>query len=76
DWQDALARGGVSCELDRFVEHVQSDQVPHAVIIDCTAERAVAERYADWLARGIHVITPNKKASSSSWSYYERLMRQ
>jgi aspartokinase/homoserine dehydrogenase 1 len=76
DWEDSLVRGGVSCDLDRFAEHVQSDQLPHAVIIDCTAERSVAARYADWLARGIHVVTPNKKASSAGWDYYERLLQQ
>jgi aspartokinase/homoserine dehydrogenase 1 len=75
-WSDALARDGADCDLDRFADHVQSDQLPHAVIIDCTADRAVAQRYADWLARGIHVITPNKKANSGSFGYYERLVRQ
>jgi aspartokinase/homoserine dehydrogenase 1 len=75
-WEQALAHSGADCDLDRFVDHIQSDQVPHAVLIDCTASRAVAERYADWLARGIHVITPNKKANSGSWSYYEKLLQQ
>ena len=36
----------------------------HGVMVDCTASDAVPERYASWLARGIHVVTPNKKASS------------
>jgi len=75
DWEDALARG-TACDLDRFVDHIQSDQLPHAVLIDCSASHAVAARYADWLARGIHVITPNKKANSADWSYYEKLLQQ
>jgi aspartokinase/homoserine dehydrogenase 1 len=76
DWEEALARDGTDCDLDRFVDHVQSDQLPHAVLIDCSASGAVAARYADWLARGIHVITPNKKANSADWRYYEKLLRQ
>jgi aspartokinase/homoserine dehydrogenase 1 len=36
--------------------------LPHAVIIDCSASSAIADRYAGWLAAGIHVITPNKQA--------------
>ena len=55
---------------------MQADQLPHAVIIDCTADRDVAEHYAQWLARGIHVVTPNKKANSGSGEYYDALMQQ
>jgi aspartokinase/homoserine dehydrogenase 1 len=51
-------------DLDALVEHLETQHLPHAAIIDCTASDAVADRYADWLARGIHVITPNKHAGS------------
>ena len=47
--------------------------MPHAVIIDCSASAEVAEHYADWLAAGIHVVTPNKKANSAEYGYYERV---
>src|SRR5690606_18285405 len=51
------------------------DYLPHAVIIDCTAEQSVANRYAEWLSRGVHVITPNKRAHSGPMPYYEELKR-
>jgi aspartokinase/homoserine dehydrogenase 1 len=72
DWRAALERGG-DMDLDAFVNHVQADYLPHAVIIDCTASQAVADRYADWLRRGIHVITPNKRAHSGPIAYYQEL---
>ena len=59
---DSSARGA------RATEHL-----PHAAIVDCTASDAVARRYEDWLAHGIHVITPNKRANASSFDYYRRL---
>ncbi|HEX7341924.1 MAG TPA: homoserine dehydrogenase, partial [Rhodanobacteraceae bacterium] len=37
---------------------------PHALIIDCSASEQVVGHYADWLAAGIHVVTPNKLAGS------------
>jgi bifunctional aspartokinase / homoserine dehydrogenase 1 len=43
------------------------------VLIDCTASAAIAARYADWLAAGIHIVTPNKKANSADLAYYRRL---
>jgi aspartokinase/homoserine dehydrogenase 1 len=73
DWRDALNDSDVPVDFSRFEAHVNADHLPHAVIIDCTADDAVAAMYADWLARGIHVITPNKKAFSGDQQYYENL---
>jgi aspartokinase/homoserine dehydrogenase 1 len=36
------------------------------VIVDCTSSQAVADQYADFLREGFHVVTPNKKANTSS----------
>src|SRR5690606_24191120 len=47
--------------------------LPHTVIIDCTADESVARHYADWLAAGVHIVTPNKKANSASTEYTESL---
>lgn len=66
----------VSLKLERFVEHVDDDHVPHAVIIDCTASDAIASHYADWLARGIHVITPNKHAGAGPLDRYRSIRAQ
>jgi aspartokinase/homoserine dehydrogenase 1 len=68
-WRDRLAQGTVA-NLDRFEEHVHADHLPHAAIIDCTASPDIAHRYPRWLAAGIHVITPNKRASSSALSLW------
>ncbi|MDH3768800.1 MAG: aspartate kinase, partial [Gammaproteobacteria bacterium] len=76
DWRDRMGAAGEPLDIDRFVRHVQVDHIPHSVIIDCTASQDVAERYAEWLARGIHIVTPNKKANSGSFDYYQRLIRE
>ena len=72
DWRSALESGS-GMDLARFVEHVQADHLPHAILVDCTADPGIAEHYADWLERGIHIITPNKRAHSDSMDYYRRL---
>jgi aspartokinase/homoserine dehydrogenase 1 len=72
DWRKALESGD-AMDLDLFVDHVQADYLPHAVLIDCTANQAIADRYVDWLGRGIHVITPNKRAHSGPIELYRRL---
>jgi len=74
DWRAEFA-GAEDVDLDRVVDHLQADHLPHAVLIDCTAEDSVAGNYAQWLERGVHVITPNKRAHSGPIDYYNQLMR-
>jgi len=74
-WREAFDAQGVDFDLDRFVGHVRTDHLPHAVIIDCTSNDDIASSYAGWLRQGIHVVTPNKKAFSGPASYYEELQR-
>jgi aspartokinase/homoserine dehydrogenase 1 len=52
---------------------VHAEHLPHAVLIDCSANDAVAERYADWLAAGIHVVTPNKHAGAGPRARWQRI---
>ena len=52
---------------------MQADYIPHTVIIDCTASADVGQNYVGWLTRGIHVVTPNKKANSGTLPYYRAL---
>jgi len=52
---------------------VRVDYLPHTIIIDCTASEQVARHYREWLAAGIHIVTPNKKANSAPWESYRAL---
>jgi bifunctional aspartokinase / homoserine dehydrogenase 1 len=62
-------------DLDLFTAHVQAEHLPHTIIVDCSASDAVASRYADWLSKGIHVVTPNKHAGSGSLVRYEAIRK-
>jgi bifunctional aspartokinase / homoserine dehydrogenase 1 len=73
DWRGAFERSQTPADLARFIEHVRVDYLPHSVLIDCTASEEIAGHYRDWLARGIHIVTPNKKANSASWESYRGL---
>ena len=75
DWARRLDEVGSPTDLGDFIDWVDSEQFPHSVIIDCTASAEIARKYPDWLERGVHVITPNKKANSASQEIYARLRR-
>ncbi|MEJ1094993.1 MULTISPECIES: bifunctional aspartate kinase/homoserine dehydrogenase I [unclassified Pseudoxanthomonas] len=64
DWRERLTSSRLAADLDRFTAHLLSAHLPHAVIVDCSASAQVADRYAEWLAAGIHVVTPNKQAGA------------
>jgi len=72
-WRATLEAQAVAADIERFVEHVHADYLPHTVFIDCTASESVARHYPDWFQRGIHVVTPNKKANSADWPFYQSL---
>ncbi|MBC7983912.1 MAG: bifunctional aspartate kinase/homoserine dehydrogenase I [Candidatus Obscuribacterales bacterium] len=72
-WREVVKSEGLAMDMTRFAEHVHADHLPHAVIIDCSASAEVAKHYPAWLAAGIHIVTPNKKANSSELSLYDQL---
>ncbi|MEO0366265.1 MAG: bifunctional aspartate kinase/homoserine dehydrogenase I [Pseudomonadota bacterium] len=65
-WQRRLDDTGVATDLDALAQHVAPEHLPHAVLIDCTASEPVVDRYVDWVSRGIHIVTPNKRAFSGA----------
>lgn len=74
-WRELLRTSDTKADLERFVEHIDADHLPHTVIVDCSADANIAARYEEWLSQGIHIVTPNKKAFSADWAYYLRLKK-
>ncbi|KAK6116728.1 hypothetical protein DH2020_049548 [Rehmannia glutinosa] len=73
-WRDIQKEKGEKADMQKFVQHVHGNHfIPNTVIVDCTADSHVASHYHDWLRRGIHVITPNKKANSGPLEQYLKL---
>jgi aspartokinase/homoserine dehydrogenase 1 len=72
-WRDELGSAQEPFNLGRLIRLVKEYHLLNPVIVDCTSSQAVADQYADFLADGFHVVTPNKKANTSSMNYYQRL---
>ncbi|MCD7457277.1 Homoserine dehydrogenase [Datura stramonium] len=73
-WKELLSQKGEMADLNKFVQHVSEDYfIPNSVLVDCTADSHIASHYYDWLHRGIHVVTPNKKANSGPLDQYVKL---
>ncbi|XP_022718393.1 bifunctional aspartokinase/homoserine dehydrogenase 1, chloroplastic isoform X2 [Durio zibethinus] len=73
-WRELLKQKGQVADLEKFTQHVHGNHfIPNTVLVDCTADSNVASCYHDWLRKGIHVITPNKKANSGPLDKYLKL---
>eukprot|EP00267_Zea_mays_P054129 XP_020407344.1 bifunctional aspartokinase/homoserine dehydrogenase 1, chloroplastic isoform X1 [Zea mays] len=73
-WKEKLQTEAEPANLDKFVHHLSENHFfPNRVLVDCTADTSVASHYYDWLKKGIHVITPNKKANSGPLDRYLKL---
>ncbi|CAA0809832.1 Bifunctional aspartokinase/homoserine dehydrogenase 2- chloroplastic [Striga hermonthica] len=74
EWRDLQKVKGEKADMQKFVQHVHRNHfIPNTAIVDCTADSLIASHYHDWLRRGIHVITPNKKANSGPLDQYLKL---
>ncbi|HAT24840.1 MAG TPA: bifunctional aspartate kinase/homoserine dehydrogenase I [Pantoea septica] len=73
DWKGALSEAKEPFNPDRLTRLVKEYHLLNPVIVDCTSSQAVADLYADFLGDGFHVVTPNKKANTSSWNYYQQM---
>ncbi|WP_419418392.1 bifunctional aspartate kinase/homoserine dehydrogenase I [Legionella sp. D16C41] len=73
DWKPNFNAYAIDADLEKFVAHLTADNIPNVVIIDCTASPQVASLYQRFMAKGIHIITPNKYANAGDLSYYQKL---
>jgi aspartokinase/homoserine dehydrogenase 1 len=72
-WRDELSESATTADLESFINHVNADHLPHAVLIDATASADLATHYESWLSKGINIITPNKKSNAGPLAAYRSL---
>lgn len=71
DWQIFLQKGE-KMDLKMVIEQLKS---LNAVFVDCTSSQAIADAYEEILNAGIRIVTPNKKANSGRYEYYQKLKK-
>lgn len=76
NWRAGLKECQDSYTLDKLIEFAKNNHLLNPILVDCTSSEHVANKYADFLADGFHVVTPNKKANTSSMAYYHRLRQE
>ena len=77
DWDaSAIAATIEPVDLKTFVARLEAAAERTggaAIVVDNTSSEAVADLYEGWLSRGVHVVTPNKKANSGDLKRFEKI---
>lgn len=72
-WQSQLAEAKPAFSLNTLNQFARQHHLTNPVLVDCTSSEQIAAQYADFIAAGFHVVTPNKKANTASYAYYQQL---
>jgi bifunctional aspartokinase / homoserine dehydrogenase 1 len=73
DWKEQLEGLGELMNLNQFVDGMISMNLPNSIFLDCTASKEIQEVYERILSKSISIVTPNKKANSSSQEFFDKL---
>ena len=74
NWRKLFQETAVAYNEEIFLSHIAAQYYPHAVIVDCTSSETRAMQYVKLIERGFHIVTPNKKAGSGPYDFYQSLM--
>ena len=75
DWKTQLTNSEQSFSVEALKAFVNKNSLDNPVIIDCTSNQSIADQYVEMMQQGFHVVTPNKKANTSSIEMYEQLKK-
>ncbi|MBL4909402.1 MAG: bifunctional aspartate kinase/homoserine dehydrogenase I [Alteromonadaceae bacterium] len=73
NYQAALGKDAVAVNAENIKAFVRDNHLINPVLVDCTSNAQLAMSYVDYLQQGFHVVTPNKKANTDTWQYYQAL---
>lgn len=72
-WEQILDSSEDPLNLGLYLQKMRGCNVINSIFVDCTASQQIADLYQEVLEANISIVTPNKKANSSSYATYKRL---
>ncbi|QCI24285.1 bifunctional aspartate kinase/homoserine dehydrogenase I [Buchnera aphidicola (Muscaphis stroyani)] len=73
NWKEKFLESKKLFNLEILCNLVQNNSFINPVIIDCTSDELLSKKYVYFINQGFHVITSNKKANTSEWTYYQQI---
>lgn len=75
DWREQLKASSEPFHFKTLEKFIVDNNVVNPVLVDCTSNQQIADSYVELLSAGFHVVTPNKKANTTTLEYYRKLRR-
>lgn len=72
-WKKQLANSKEKVSATTVSKHLEESRLANTIIVDATSNEEIAKQYPEWLAKGISVVTPNKKACTMPQNFYDKL---
>jgi homoserine dehydrogenase len=71
-WKIVLNTKGTASNLTSFINYLSETTTP-SIVIDNTSSQEIANAYPLFIEKGLHIITPNKKAFSGDPKLYNEI---
>lgn len=71
----SFSEGTSAASLDSFIEKITTLDLPHCVLVDCTASEIVPNYYSKVFDASVSIVTPNKRGLSGSLAQYDALKK-
>ncbi|MGB0525292.1 MAG: bifunctional aspartate kinase/homoserine dehydrogenase I [Flammeovirgaceae bacterium] len=75
NWEQVLHDSNLTADMEGFVRKIRELNLPNSVFVDNTASTSIIKHYPEVLKQKVSIATPNKKANSSDFEFYELLQR-
>ncbi|QCI26705.1 bifunctional aspartate kinase/homoserine dehydrogenase I [Buchnera aphidicola (Thelaxes californica)] len=62
--------------FDQLKQFIIENNCSHPILVDCTSSQFISEKYIECINYGMHIVTANKKANTSNYSYYLNIRKE
>jgi aspartokinase/homoserine dehydrogenase 1 len=73
-WRETLDQSDQPMSVEALTAQLAALDLPHAAVIDCTADSGIVDGYSGFVGANLHIITPNKRANVLPWRRYTALL--
>jgi aspartokinase/homoserine dehydrogenase 1 len=74
NWQEDLQNSTEALDIPSILKLLAHIECSNIALVDCTASDATVEAYPLFIDKGVHVITPNKRANVLPYKQWKKLM--
>ncbi|KAI9105019.1 hypothetical protein DFS34DRAFT_224427 [Phlyctochytrium arcticum] len=70
NWQNDIKASETKSDIQALTSYAEKHKP--CVVVDCTSSNEIAAKYPEWVAKGLHIVTPNKKGFSGDLNLWKQ----